>query len=141
VDAEIRSLPIPGNAHRAVYTYEHIRYLKFAKAAQLPPYPITYPLIALYLSYYGTVNQGTLGSQRSWLNRLYRVLKSAWDNDATYQELEAMGAGEAEEAIRDYIRERSNSRIRRESLPLFTSLGAGGNSYPSWCSSSKGESS
>ncbi|GAA5957670.1 hypothetical protein JCM3765_001474 [Sporobolomyces pararoseus] len=107
VATELENLPIPENSPVATYAYEHAKYLEFTKATQIPPYPVTHPLISLYLSYRGSLGTGTLSYPRAWLNRLYRLTADEWENDPTYLELE--GIEGAEEGIREYIRERSTS--------------------------------
>ena len=111
VEDELESLPIPAGAPKAVYCYEHAKFLQFAELAKVPPYPITPPLIALYLSYKASLSAGTQVTSRAWLNRLHKSLDATWKDQHTYEALEKWK--DVEEGIREFMKERADSRVRR----------------------------
>ena len=111
MEDELESLPIPEGQPKAVYCYEHAKFLQFAELAKIPPYPISSPLIALYLSYKASLSAGTQGISRAWLNRLHRLLDPTWEDQPTYKTLNEWA--DAEEGIREYMRGRADSRARR----------------------------
>ncbi|GAA6012501.1 hypothetical protein JCM11491_004353 [Sporobolomyces phaffii] len=113
VDHELQRLPIPSHASLPVYHYEHVKFLKFTEKANVPPYPISSPLIALYLVYKSALVGGMPACARSWLNKLRRLLQDTWQDNPVYQGLDSWE--DAEEGIREFMSERSNARIRRAS--------------------------
>lgn len=108
VQDEIDGLAIPSTNSKHAYEYEHIRYIDFMSDAKLPPFPISLPIVALYIVYRTSILSGSPTVINSWFNRLRGKLASIWEDDAVYQELEEWK--DVETGIREFMREVRESK-------------------------------
>ncbi|GAA6061775.1 hypothetical protein JCM10212_001381 [Sporobolomyces blumeae] len=110
VNDHLASLSISTGYGRGPLRWLHDIYLDFAESNRIPPFPITPPIIALWLVSRVAKRNGNYKSSLAWARRAMLLTACVWDHSTTYNELQAWPGAEA--GIRQFVHERENVRQR-----------------------------